>query len=253
MDIAFRAIDTLKSFRETRLSALRPPNEFFDHNRVSRPADFNQAVSVRLSVMHRWNWNSPAHARLHSISPAHIIQHPLFLRQLWSNCRRARRLRPVSAHPVPAPAQTAHAYRISHIVYVRRSRYRAPSITSPLLLLSLGFLIGGFAAINKWGASSRARFVPPCARHTDFALSPAPLFFFPAHPAPEPMQVGDHVVTQKSLYTGLFVIGLPLLWWSSPLGTFFWLVGASGVLIMAHASLIEPGIESEYAGVQDSV
>jgi PRA1 family protein len=67
------------------------------------------------------------------------------------------------------------------------------------------------------------------------------------------MQVGDHVVTQKSLYTGLFVIGLPLLWWSSPLGTFFWLVGASGVLIFAHASMIEPGVESEYAAVQDGV
>lgn len=71
--------------------------------------------------------------------------------------------------------------------------------------------------------------------------------------APEPMQMGDHVVTQKSLYTGLFVIGLPLLWWSSPLGTFFWLVGASGVLIFLHASVIEPGVESEYASVQEGV
>jgi PRA1 family protein 1 len=67
------------------------------------------------------------------------------------------------------------------------------------------------------------------------------------------MQVGDHVVTQKSLYTGLFVIGLPLLWWSSPLGTFFWLVGASGVLIFGHACMIEPGVESEYAAVADGV
>ena len=67
------------------------------------------------------------------------------------------------------------------------------------------------------------------------------------------MQVGDQVVTQKTLYTGLFVIGLPLLWWASPLGTFFWLVGASSILILGHASLIEPGVESEYATVQDSV
>ena len=67
------------------------------------------------------------------------------------------------------------------------------------------------------------------------------------------MQVGDHVVTQKSLYIGLFVIGLPLLWWSSPLGTFFWLVGASGFIIIFHAALMEPGIESEYATVQESV
>jgi hypothetical protein len=33
--------------QEARLSALRPPQEFFDYNRVSRPADFSQATSVR--------------------------------------------------------------------------------------------------------------------------------------------------------------------------------------------------------------
>jgi PRA1 family protein 1 len=49
------------------------------------------------------------------------------------------------------------------------------------------------------------------------------------------------------------VIGLPLLWLASPVMTFFWLVGASGVLILGHASLVEPGIESEYATVQDTV
>ena len=67
------------------------------------------------------------------------------------------------------------------------------------------------------------------------------------------MQVGEHVITQKSLYTGLFVIGIPLLWFSSPLSTIFWIVGASGILIVGHASLMEPGIESEYAAVQESV
>lgn len=67
------------------------------------------------------------------------------------------------------------------------------------------------------------------------------------------MQVGDQLITQKTLYTALFVIGIPLLWWSSPLGTFFWLVGASGFLILGHACIMEPGIESEYATVSDAV
>ena len=67
------------------------------------------------------------------------------------------------------------------------------------------------------------------------------------------MEVGGQVITQKTLYIGLFVIGIPLLWWSSPLGTFFWLVGASAILILGHATIMEPGIESEYAQVQDSV
>jgi hypothetical protein len=60
-------------------------------------------------------------------------------------------------------------------------------------------------------------------------------------------------VTQKHLYIGLFVIGLPMLWWASPIMTVFWLVGASSVLIVGHAVIMEPGVESEYAQVQDSV
>lgn len=78
-------------------------------------------------------------------------------------------------------------------------------------------------------------------------------FFVLLPSAPDPVQFGDHVITQKSLYTALFVIGLPLLWLSSPFMTFFWLVGASSCLILGHASLIEPGIESEYANIQDTV
>jgi hypothetical protein len=79
--------------------------------------------------------------------------------------------------------------------------------------------------------------------------------------APEPVQVGSTVVTQKSLYLALFVIGrwiklttltlgLPLLWVASPVSTFFWLVGSSAILILGHASLMEPGLESEYQGVE---
>lgn len=69
-------------------------------------------------------------------------------------------------------------------------------------------------------------------------------------PAPEQMQIGDTTITQKSLYITLFVIGIPLLLWASPLGTFFWLVGASSFVILFHAALIEPGIESEYSSVE---
>jgi len=71
--------------------------------------------------------------------------------------------------------------------------------------------------------------------------------------APEATDVGGHTITQKHLYTGLFVIGLPLLYYASPLSTFFWLVGASGILILSHACMLEPGVESEYATIQDAV
>jgi len=49
------------------------------------------------------------------------------------------------------------------------------------------------------------------------------------------------------------VIGIPLLLWASPLGTFFWLVGASSIIILGHASVMEPGVESEYAQVDGGV
>jgi len=164
MDAALRVAETVKSFRETRLSALRSPTEFFDHHRLSRPADLNQATQ-------RISYNTRYFSGNYGVIVAILA---------------------------------VYAF-----------------LTNPLLLIALAFLVGGFIAINKW--------------------------------APEPMQVGDHVVTQKSLYIGLFVIGIPLLWFSSPLSTLFWIVGAAGILIVAHASVMEPGIESEYATVQDAV
>lgn len=106
----------------------------------------------------------------------------------------------------------------SHLLLIVSTPNNIYSITNPLLLIALAFLAGGFAAINKF--------------------------------APEPMQVGDHIITQKSLYTALFVIGFPLLWIASPVSTFFWLVGSSAILILGHAVLMEPGVESEYAGIE---
>ena len=76
--------------------------------------------------------------------------------------------------------------------------------------------------------------------------------------------------------SSLFIIGIPLLWFSAPLSTFFWLVGSSIFLIgmyvspassaatpsafrgrlltlrrtVRHATLIEPGVESEYEGAE---
>ncbi|CAA7261693.1 unnamed protein product [Cyclocybe aegerita] len=164
MEVLMKVTDAVKSLRETRLSGIRPPNEFFDYQRVSRPADFNQATS-RISYNTRY------------FSGNYLLVIALLA------------------------------------VYAL--------ITNPLLLISLGFLVGGFAAINKF--------------------------------APEATQVGEHTVTQKHLYTGLFVIGIPMFWWAGPFGTFFWLIGASSVLILGHASLLEPGVESDYAAIGETV
>lgn len=48
----------------------------------------------------------------------------------------------------------------------------------------------------------------------------------------------------------LLIVGIPILWLSAPLSAFFWLVGSSSVLILGHAAIVEPGVESEYGQVQ---
>ncbi|KAE9411270.1 prenylated rab acceptor PRA1 [Gymnopus androsaceus JB14] len=164
MEHVMRVSETLKSFRETRLAALRPPSEFFDYQRISRPADFNQ-------VTQRITYNTRYYSGNYVLIIALLAVYAL--------------------------------------------------ITNPLLIIALGFLVGGFTAINRF--------------------------------APEPVQMGEHTITQKHLYAALFVIGLPLLYIASPVSTFFWLVGASGVVILGHAAIVEPGIESEYAAVEDTV
>ncbi|KAH9858751.1 prenylated rab acceptor PRA1 [Lenzites betulinus] len=164
MEALLRASETIKSFRETRLSALRGPTEFFDYNRVSRPDNLNTAT-------HRISYNTRYFSGNYMLIVALLALYAV--------------------------------------------------ITNTLLIFAVLFLVGGFAAINRF--------------------------------APDPIQLGEHVITQKSLYSGLFIIGIPLLWFSSPFSTFFWLVGASAVLILGHACMMEPGIESEYTSVEDSV
>ncbi|KAG8779260.1 hypothetical protein FRC20_009948 [Serendipita sp. 405] len=164
MEVFFRAQDALKSFRETRLSALRPLGEFFDYNKISRPADANSAIS-----------------------------------RITYNTR----------------------YFSGNYLVIIGSLAVYALLTNTTLLIALVFLIGGFIAINRFGA--------------------------------DPIQVGDRTVTQKHLYTGLFVIGIPLLFFASPFSTIFWLIGASGMVILTHACLNEPGVESEYATVTEAV
>lgn len=71
--------------------------------------------------------------------------------------------------------------------------------------------------------------------------------------APEATQVGEHTITQKHLYAGLFVIGIPMFLWAGPFGTFFSVVFCSALCILVHAAVLEPGVESDYATIQENV
>lgn len=156
--------ERIRSMRQERLSSLRPLGEFFDHQRISRPQDTNEAFQ-------RITYN------------------------------------------------TRHFSGNYAVVVVLLTVYGM--INDMLLLFALIFLVAGFWAINRF--------------------------------APEPMQVGEHVITQKSLYTGLFVVGGLMLWFASPFGFVFWLVGSSAFLILGHAAFIEPPVSSEYTGVEVSL
>lgn len=160
LEIAMRIPETIKGLRKERLSSLRPLNECFDYQRISRPQDLNEATQ-------RITYNTRHFSANYAVLMALLAVYGL--------------------------------------------------ITSPLLLVAIVFLVGGFAAINRF--------------------------------APEPMQVGEHVVTQKSLYTGLFVIGIPMLWIASPFALLFWLIGSSAILVLGHAAFIgESRLEEDSAG-----
>jgi len=152
----------LKNFRETRLSGLRPPSEFFDWNQVSKPESINTAIS-------RISYNTRYFSGNYGIIVAALALYA-FLTNKW-------------------------------------------------LLIGLAFLVLGFIAINRY--------------------------------APDATQVGEHTVTQKHLYIGLFVIGIPIIWFAAPIWTFFWIIGASSAIIFTHASFMEPGVESEYSTLEE--
>ena len=61
------------------------------------------------------------------------------------------------------------------------------------------------------------------------------------------LALGFTRVTSSQLYTGLFVIAVPLFIWASPISTALWLVGATGVSILGHASLMDKPIDAAFS------
>ncbi|KAF9482157.1 prenylated rab acceptor PRA1 [Pholiota conissans] len=164
MEVLLKVTDTVRNLRETKLSGLRPLSEFFDYQRLSKPADLNQATT-------RISYNTRYFSGNYLLIVVLLAIYAVFM-NYW-------------------------------------------------LLISLAFLVGGFALINKY--------------------------------APEATQFGEHTITQKHLYAGLFIIGIPLFFWAGPFATFFSVVFCSGLCIFVHAAILEPGVESDYAAIQENV
>ncbi|MBE7181554.1 MAG: hypothetical protein INR71_10165 [Terriglobus roseus] len=61
------------------------------------------------------------------------------------------------------------------------------------------------------------------------------------------LNLGFAQFTTSQLYTGLFVVSVPLMIIASPLASMLWLIGASGVTILGHAAFMDKPIESAFS------
>lgn len=62
------------------------------------------------------------------------------------------------------------------------------------------------------------------------------------------LDVGFIKATSSQLYTALLIVAVPLGIWASPITTILWLIGASGVSILGHASFMDKPIDEAFSG-----
>ena len=88
-------------------------------------------------------------------------------------------------------------------------------LTNKYLLFLIFFVVGGMWCIGKLGGAD--------------------------------LELGSLRATTSQLYTGLVVIAVPTFFLASPFATVLWLIGATGVTILGHASLMDKPIESAFS------
>lgn len=62
------------------------------------------------------------------------------------------------------------------------------------------------------------------------------------------LEFGNQRFTTTQLYTGMYIIAIPIGLYASTLSTILWLIGASGVTIIGHAALLEKPIDEAFSG-----
>ncbi|KIN03966.1 hypothetical protein OIDMADRAFT_116726 [Oidiodendron maius Zn] len=62
------------------------------------------------------------------------------------------------------------------------------------------------------------------------------------------LHIGGLHATSSQLYTGLLIIAVPLGFFASPIYTALWLVGATGVSVLGHASFMDKPIDEAFSG-----
>ncbi|EGV66684.1 Prenylated Rab acceptor 1 [Yamadazyma tenuis] len=142
---------------QSSISKLRPPQEFFDVRRVSKPANFGE---VQSRVSYNLGYFSANYLAIVSILSIYAL------------------------------------------------------VTNLLLLFVILLVGGGVIGISRLGGND---LVLPFTR-----------------------------LTTSQLYTGLFVVAVPLGFLASPISTMMWLIGSSGVAVFGHASFMEKPIETVF-------
>ncbi|KAI7891858.1 PRA1 family protein-domain-containing protein [Mucor mucedo] len=90
-------------------------------------------------------------------------------------------------------------------------------LTDWFLLFTIGFIFGGFYMISKLGTSG-------------------------------PINIaGVMTLSASNLYVTYACGSLVLLLFSGATGAIFWIIGASALLILGHAAVMEPGIEEGFS------
>lgn len=62
------------------------------------------------------------------------------------------------------------------------------------------------------------------------------------------LDVGFVRATSSQLYTALLIVAVPLGIFASPISTILWLIGATGVSILGHASFMDKPIDEAFSG-----
>lgn len=62
------------------------------------------------------------------------------------------------------------------------------------------------------------------------------------------LDIGVLRATSSQLYTALLIIAVPLGILASPISALFWLIGASGITILGHASFMDKPIDEAFSG-----
>jgi hypothetical protein len=62
------------------------------------------------------------------------------------------------------------------------------------------------------------------------------------------LEIGSQRFTTSQLYTGVYIIAVPVFLWASPFQFILWIIGASGVTIIGHAAFMEKPIDEAFSG-----